>query len=284
VTCAEGAPPRPPRPPRPPPCGKRSRCCRLTGLYRLPTPARSPVGEWQVLHFPSPALYVERAAHGLVNLEVHELGDILDLGLGQVRSRRSLGGMPPPQEWPDLVGIAVVQNQYGADQIGAPVGAPGMRAVAIDALGGPHLAATVGGGGIHHVLVVRPHSARDDSLGGSPAGALCGGSAARRRLGAQHHPSGRERGEPRARSSPVTHPFVSLTTHRRQDEGAPCRANKRSLPYSFPASSDRRRGPCRAHRSPRTFRCLFETSRWLRLPFGIARSSGRSHRQGRYSR
>src|ERR1022692_1941386 len=162
--------------------------------------------------------------------------------------------MPPLQEGPDLIGVAIVQNEHGPNQVGAPVGAPGMRAVAIDALGGPDLAPAVGGGRIHHVLIVGTYPARADPTGGSSAGPLCGGSPAGRRLGAQHHRGGvwaPSTIAAAASAANCAHILPQLLIRLSPSEptggqsaGATCprpRANKRWLPDSFPVSSGRPR-------------------------------------------
>src|SRR5215468_1811831 len=57
VTGLAGFAPRP----RAPAFGKRKRCCSVAGLYLFPIPAKSPDGEWQVLHLPSPLKYASPA-------------------------------------------------------------------------------------------------------------------------------------------------------------------------------------------------------------------------------
>src|ERR1043165_8429101 len=54
---AAGFGPRPARPPE----GNMNRCCNWIGLILPPMPARSPVGEWQPLHFPAPVKYAAPA-------------------------------------------------------------------------------------------------------------------------------------------------------------------------------------------------------------------------------
>src|SRR3954449_6868261 len=44
-------------PPRPPPRGPSQRCCRDMESKRLAIPARSPAGEWHLLHPPEPLKY-----------------------------------------------------------------------------------------------------------------------------------------------------------------------------------------------------------------------------------
>src|ERR1700722_6413408 len=53
---ALNAPPRP-RPPRPPAPPLTQRDWSVGGSYFPPIPARSPVGEWHVLHLPAPLKY-----------------------------------------------------------------------------------------------------------------------------------------------------------------------------------------------------------------------------------
>ena len=60
------------------------------------------------------------------------------------------------EERSDGAAVAIVQEDLGADEVGALIAAAGVGAVTVDALGGIDFAATVGGFGIDHVLVGGP--------------------------------------------------------------------------------------------------------------------------------
>ena len=62
--------------------------------------------------------------------------------------------------------VTVVENDLGADQVGAALRAAGVRPVAGDALGGIDLAAAQGGGFVDHLLIGR---ARGKGRGRVPA-------------------------------------------------------------------------------------------------------------------
>src|SRR5579862_8693162 len=57
------------------------------------------------------------------------------------------------QEGPDGAAVAIVQDDFGADQVGAAIGAASVGAVAGDALGGVNFASPAGGGFIDDLLV-----------------------------------------------------------------------------------------------------------------------------------
>ena len=103
--------------------------------------------------------------------------------------------MPFAEVGPDLVAVPVMQHHHGTNQVRAIVGAAGMGAMTVDALGGVDLLAAVGGGRIHDVFVI---GARAACVGATPA--------ASRRLGAHNHRrTGRDGGHPRTlcKNSPI---------------------------------------------------------------------------------
>ena len=136
-------------------------------------PARLPVGEWQVVHFPSPLknactgfritgqdvldLEERRPAQPVVHLLPEEVREILDLRVGEVRARASRSAaVALLQERPELAAVAIAEHEHRAHEVRALVAAARLRAVAVDALARPDLAPAVSGRRVHHRLVARP--------------------------------------------------------------------------------------------------------------------------------
>src|SRR5262249_46249069 len=85
----------------------------------------------------------------------------LRFGKGGARNT-ALGLMPFLEKRAKLGSHAIVQNHQRSHQICSEIGASGESSVAVHAFGGVQVAAPVGRGGIHFLLVARTGSEADD--------------------------------------------------------------------------------------------------------------------------
>src|SRR5215471_7164459 len=94
-------------------------------------------------------------AQRVVNLLMESVGEVLDLCLGQLRGWRGLGGVSLTQKRTDRAAVAIMQQDLGADEIGAFIPSAGMGAVAGAALGGINETPAIGGSLVHYMFVGR---------------------------------------------------------------------------------------------------------------------------------
>jgi hypothetical protein len=62
------------------------------------------------------------------------------------------------QKWPELAAVPIAQHDQGSNQVRTVFGPARLRAVARDALGGPHVPAAVGRGCIDRRPIGWPHA------------------------------------------------------------------------------------------------------------------------------
>src|SRR5262249_39946983 len=80
-------------------------------------------------------LDLECGPQGVEEFPVEGMREIFDLSLRQLSGGRGLGRVAVLKEWPDRATVAVVQNDFGTDQIGPAVAASCVCTVARDAFG-----------------------------------------------------------------------------------------------------------------------------------------------------
>jgi hypothetical protein len=88
-----------------------------------------------------------RAAERVVDPLTQEIGEVSQLIVGEVFFRRArLGRVPALQKRPELAPVSIPQDDDGADQVRASVGASRLRPVTRDAARSPNRLAAVSRG------------------------------------------------------------------------------------------------------------------------------------------
>ena len=144
-----------------------------TGAYRLPYPARSPVGEWQAAQPPGPLKYhlacgriagqhvlhveVRRPAQRIVDAIPDEVRDVGDLRIGERRGGARLHRVPGFQVRPDGAAVAIAQHARRSNQVRAAFRAARARTVAGHAFGRVDLLPADDGGRVDAMPVRRAH-------------------------------------------------------------------------------------------------------------------------------